>query len=519
MKPFPKFQAYLQNRNFNEPQLAEYLDADKKIGEPKISINGDTAHKKPKKGSKKQKSTGLASMGDKKLVFNYDTKVPNSPHGGKKVAGKGMKNEEFLARTKNMSDREFTNYMLENCTYINLNEGEELPLVTAYAPGGFHPHPPEAIKYVVVLADKNESILNSLVHSIKESGSLGKFLKAALDHNESYDEICTLLDDNENGDRRCGCLARAMEKTYQKSIDDQFGMFEAVSPPIGMDDEEHEDHDESDDENSESPNDQTEEPQEDEPQDEKGEHQSPENDEENLDSLPDLGGEEQGAEHPQANNNGQDMGLGPGGPPNPKQKMQRPQANNNGQDMGPGPGGPPDMSDNGQPSPSLEGGEDQEQPNDSSFANFNKTMAKNKDRSIQDEPDDSEMDESPPPPSPSPNAEQGDHFQSNGRGGEFDDEELPMPEEGEEGDGNIGDGEHDRDEGDEDIGDGEHDRDDEMNAEHNPEDNYDNGNEEGGEETGDYLKRKKRPPGPHGRLLNAMKEHRRMREAMKNLIF
>lgn len=167
------------------------------------------------KGQQKPES-GLGDKGDKKLVYN-------------------PKVEGFLRETKNLSSSEFAKYMLETCGCGGMTE--DIPGVTAYTSGKIHPHPPEAIKYIVYLSNKNDSVLNNMIHEMKETGCLSKLIKSLLDYPEAYDELSNLFGDDEEGPKRCGCLARAMDSSYNKFIDDQESMYESVGPPFGIDDE------------------------------------------------------------------------------------------------------------------------------------------------------------------------------------------------------------------------------------------------------------------------------------------
>jgi hypothetical protein len=177
--------------------------------------------------AKKELEKGLGELGNKELVYEPDTK--NSV--------KITKTEQFVNKTKNMSLSEFTQYMLKECGCGMVND-EEIPYVTAYTTGKFQPHPPEAVKYVVVLANKNNNILDNMVHEMKSSGSLGKLLKAILNHPEAYDELNSLLADDKDGPGRCNSFAKSMYGSYAKFLDDQKNMYESVSAPVGFEDEE-----------------------------------------------------------------------------------------------------------------------------------------------------------------------------------------------------------------------------------------------------------------------------------------
>lgn len=201
-------------------------------------------YRAPSSGSKQNKSeTGFGDIGDKRLVYTPATKLGNSPYipGGSNPATgweKQTKTEQFVNKTKNMSFSEFANHMLNECGFNLEEEEDDLPMVTSYASGKFHPAPPEAIKYVVVLSDKNERILESLIHHMKERGMLNKVLEALMDHKETFDGLNDLLETDNDGPQRCRCLARSMDDKYNKFMKEQEDLYESVGPPMAdLDDE------------------------------------------------------------------------------------------------------------------------------------------------------------------------------------------------------------------------------------------------------------------------------------------
>lgn len=192
-------------------------------------------------GLPKQKG-GLADEGDKNLVYkpgetkNKQKELPTWP--------KTTTTEQFINETKNMSMSEFIKHMKQECTIAGISVGSEesIPTVTAYTSGGFHPYPPEAINYVVYLANKNERILENLIQEIKRQGCLGKIIKSIMNINESYDELVSLMDDEEEGPKRCNGLIRAMDDSYNGYIKTNSELFEeSVGAPIGFDDDEDDD--------------------------------------------------------------------------------------------------------------------------------------------------------------------------------------------------------------------------------------------------------------------------------------
>ena len=219
--------------------MKEYMDEKGKVlergredvkGEYKIKVPASPAggNSKPYIGSAiKPGEKSLGEVGDKDFIYEPDTK------NSKKV---NTKTEGFLNKTKGMSLSEFTKYMLKECGCGQV-EGDDLPYVTAYTTGKFQPHPPEVIRYISVLADKNNGILENLVGQMISMGYLNKLLKAVFEHPQAYEELVSLLGDDNDGPTRCKSFAGAMNNSYSKFLSDQENMYESVSSPIGFEDE------------------------------------------------------------------------------------------------------------------------------------------------------------------------------------------------------------------------------------------------------------------------------------------
>jgi hypothetical protein len=202
------------------------IKADYKGPDPKFPENSKSPYKAANSDvdspTVKADKDGLGNMGDKKLIYEPDTNVIKS------------KTNEFIQKTKDMSLSEFTKYMLDECGCGSVSD-EDLPYVTSYATGKFQPHPPEAIKYVVVLANKNNNVLDNVVHEMKSAGILGKVLKSLLSHPEAYDELTSLFGDSEEGPSRCKMFAKSMNKSVADFMKSQKSLYEGVSKPIGFD--------------------------------------------------------------------------------------------------------------------------------------------------------------------------------------------------------------------------------------------------------------------------------------------
>ena len=212
--------------------------ADYKGPDPKSPPNKNASPYKPANDNVKSPTVkvekGLADMGDDKLKYEPKTEY--------KQEVVKTKTEHFLNKTKNMSLAEFTKYMLDECGCGPVNDAD-LPYVSAYTTGKIQPHPPEAIKYVVVLANKNENILDNVVREIKNSGMLSKLIKSLMSDPETYDELTNLFGDPTEGPNRCKMFAKSMNSSLRNFIKDQESMYESVSNPIGFEDEDMEDED------------------------------------------------------------------------------------------------------------------------------------------------------------------------------------------------------------------------------------------------------------------------------------
>jgi hypothetical protein len=237
---FKKFTDYVSDRKKGPSVKQEYLDDQGRLVEkPKVKVVADydgpdpksppkakgaedntpyrcaNSAEKPKKGE-----NGFADLGDKKLVYDPDTKPGTSKMTslGKEVGEDWpkTKTEAFIAQTKNMSSSEFAKYMLESCACNT----ENLPTVTSYKAGQFHPHPSEAIRYVAAIAAENIKFMENLVYEMKKAGNLTALLAVMLEHRDTYTALTDLFEDEEFGPTRAKFFARALS--------------EAVGPPMGL---------------------------------------------------------------------------------------------------------------------------------------------------------------------------------------------------------------------------------------------------------------------------------------------
>jgi hypothetical protein len=221
--------------------MKEYMDEKGKVLERgREDIKGDYKSKVPASpqggnskpyiaGSMKAGEKGLGDLGHDEFKYEPDTK--KAP----KVEKSETKTENFLNKTKGMSISEFTKYMLKECGCGQV-EGEDMPYVTAYSTGKIQPHPPEVIRYISALANKNGGILENLVSQMVSAGYLNTLLKTIFQYPQAYEELTSLFGDEE-GPSRCKSFVGAMNNSYSKFLSDQEGMYESVSSPVGFEDE------------------------------------------------------------------------------------------------------------------------------------------------------------------------------------------------------------------------------------------------------------------------------------------
>lgn len=263
MKNFKSWKEYIDERGklVDKPPVKTVPDFDGKIQTaPEKSIKSGKGWKidgpkpeQPKPYSVKNTQNapapekgGFAEKGDKDLIY-------------KPKLEKKLKSEEFIEKTQNMSLQEYANYIVEQCKCESMDD-DDMPTVTAYAAGRFHPHPPEAVKYVAHLSGKNDRIKDALIHEFKRNGGLKGLVEALMDHPETYDILVDILEHDEHGPKKSDAFVSAMSSKHT----DFMNQFESVGPSVGLDDEfsdeeipdEPSDNDEMpDDETEDTPND------------------------------------------------------------------------------------------------------------------------------------------------------------------------------------------------------------------------------------------------------------------------
>jgi hypothetical protein len=210
----------------------------------------------------KAKDKGLGDLGccpADKITLGSEMEFKQTLPKGKV---KGVPQVESVLHNMNLA--EATAYLAENAE-------ADIPLVTSYAQGKFHPNPLEAIEYVAHLANVNPQLMETLIRSLKRKDQgMSRLIERLVEHPELYPEIVKSFEGT-NGAKFANAMCRAM--TYTES---------ALSPPIGFKDEEEEEEEEENDK-FKKPN------FDDEPEAEAGEEGMPEEPEDDLGPEEDEG--------------------------------------------------------------------------------------------------------------------------------------------------------------------------------------------------------------------------------------
>lgn len=100
----------------------------------------------------------------------------------KKVGGKKkkMKVEQFLNKTKNMNDVQFTKHMLENVKQI------PVPKIRDLYGREYVPEPAQTMKYVAHLMLTNENMMRRMIRELKRNDGFHLLMNEVLQHSETY---------------------------------------------------------------------------------------------------------------------------------------------------------------------------------------------------------------------------------------------------------------------------------------------------------------------------------------------
>jgi hypothetical protein len=137
------------------------------------------------------------------------TKKIGGKKKGKMPTKKTMKVEQFLDKTKGMSDVQFARNMLEGVKKI------PTPTVRDLYGREYTPEPAQTMKYVAQLMLTNENMMRRMVRELKRNDGFAALVAEVLTHPETYE-----------------CLNEAARGEYGKMIEQKIGMFfEGISPP------------------------------------------------------------------------------------------------------------------------------------------------------------------------------------------------------------------------------------------------------------------------------------------------
>lgn len=155
-------------------------------------------------------SPGFENRGN---VMPYGKKPerPSYTDGKKSKKTKGhMKTEAFLAKTGEMSDAEFTQYML--------NKARKTPQSTISDVYGeqFVPEPAQTMRYVAALMLTNENMMGRMVRELKRNGGLYALLKELFQHPETYALFSEAVEAGAFGDRPQAKLMQLIERAVMQ---------------------------------------------------------------------------------------------------------------------------------------------------------------------------------------------------------------------------------------------------------------------------------------------------------------
>lgn len=245
MAEFRKFQEYLDSKKHlvekgKVEKVPDYTGPDPK-SPPSAEHKpvGDTGSATPYRapgsdpGQPKPEKDGFGDKGDKALVYEPKTDVPEKVgDGGKEVpTWPKTKTESFLDETKELSLPEFAKYVRKTMNEHCGCEEKKAPHVVAYSAGAFHPDPIQAIKYVVYLTNENEHILRALVHEARRAGCLDKYVNYMLEFPETYQEIADRMNDTSEGPKVSRRIVKAMNDSYNAHLEKLNRIKEQVGPP------------------------------------------------------------------------------------------------------------------------------------------------------------------------------------------------------------------------------------------------------------------------------------------------
>jgi hypothetical protein len=204
------------------------------------------SYRAPEEKMKGSVEKGFGHLGvDEPWVPNIDTSKDGEVKASFEDSTDGVPQVKGESALNGMNALEANQYITQ------LNESgcseEAIPTITAFAKGKFHPNPIEAINYVSFLARENNSLMETLIRTLKRNHGLSGLMEELTNHPEVYQDIALRLE-GEEGPSFAKNIVRAMNDSYSTYLNEH-GILEenALGPPIGTNGEDDDEEEEEDD--------------------------------------------------------------------------------------------------------------------------------------------------------------------------------------------------------------------------------------------------------------------------------
>lgn len=252
MGNFKKFREFVESKiDSGNKGNKEYPPINVKDSLAGEDYDGPLATKPPQEPTKGKKDKALPYKADgeiakgvawtapdegKKKGFGWEATpgmTPQTSSLGKSIDDKSrplpkpkkkLKTEQFIETTKDMSDGEFVNYILEQ-------HDTALSTVTDLFGNEFTPDPTQTIQYVAGLMLGNPVFMDKLIRELKRRDGLSALLKELMEHGDTYEHVVEHLEEPEFGMDRSHKLARTMNDRYMSLFDNfDFGDEDDLGP-------------------------------------------------------------------------------------------------------------------------------------------------------------------------------------------------------------------------------------------------------------------------------------------------
>ena len=150
--------------------------------------------------------------------------IPNSPPGGgNPYISKGIKNKKGTSKALGDMGEDITDMPKE--LYGKGKSAAKIPTVDEVT----------LILNITKAAQKNPTIIESVVLSLKNQGLLGSFVAETLNHRETYKHLSKIMAHESYGPELCGKLIRAMNEEVATPFGDELDDDEEVDNDDGED--------------------------------------------------------------------------------------------------------------------------------------------------------------------------------------------------------------------------------------------------------------------------------------------